>query len=77
MYVQNSRTKVAEEVGLSELAQRSQGGRQTHRRGRRMDAQGSVIGRPVKMRIVDKIVNQFERRFCFRCTGIVPPLADQ
>ena len=43
-HVQNNRSKVAEEVGRSKEA----GGRHAHRRGRRMDAHGSAIGRPVK-----------------------------
>ena len=47
--------------------------RHTHRRARRMDAQWSAIGRPVKMRTVMNIVHQFERGFCLPCTT---PLAD-
>ena len=50
------------------------GWRHTHRRGRRMDAQWSAIGRPVKNA---NIVYQFERHVCLPCTTIVPPLADQ
>ena len=50
------------------------GWRHTHRRGRRMDAQWSAIGRPVKNA---NIVYQFERHACLPCTIIVPPLADQ
>ena len=50
------------------------GWRHTHRRGRRMDAQWSAIGRPVKN---ENIVYQFERHVCLPCTTIVPPLADQ
>ena len=50
------------------------GWRHTHRRGRRMDAQWSAIGRPVKNA---NIVYQFERHICLSCTTIVPPLADQ
>ena len=46
-HVQNSRTKVAEEVGRSQVALKEAGGRHTLRRGRRMDAQWSAIGRPV------------------------------
>ena len=42
--------------------------------GRRMDAQWSAIGRPVKNA---DIVYQFERHVCLSCTTIVPPLADQ
>ena len=52
------------------------GGRHTHRRGRRMDAQWSAIGRPVKMHTVVNIMHQFNRRFCLPCTTTVPPLAD-
>ena len=52
-------------------------GRHAHRPGRRMDAQWSVIGQPVKMRIVVNIVYQSERCLCFPCTTIVPPLPDQ
>ena len=49
-----------------------------HRRGRRMDAQGFAIGRPVKMRTVVNIVYQFRRFFCLSYTTIhMPPLADQ
>ena len=48
--------------------------RHTHRRGRRMDAQWSAIGRPVKNA---NIVYQCERHVCLPCTTIVPPLADQ
>ena len=50
------------------------GWRHTHRRGRRMDAQWSAIGRPIKNA---NIVYQFERHVCLPCTTIVPPLADQ
>ena len=50
------------------------GWRHTHRHGRRMDAQWSAIGRPVKNA---NIVYQFERHVCLPCTTIVPPLADQ
>ena len=50
------------------------GWRHTHRRGRRMDAQWSAIGRPVKNA---NIVYQFQRHVCLPCTTIVPPLADQ
>ena len=50
------------------------GWRHTHRRGRRMDAQWSAIGRPVKNA---NIVYQFERHVCLPCTTIVPPLDDQ
>ena len=50
------------------------GWRHTHRRGRRMDAQWSAIGRPVKNA---NIVYQFEQHVCLPCTTIVPPLADQ
>ena len=50
------------------------GWRHTHRRGRRMDAQWSAIGRPVRNA---NIVYQFERHVCLPCTTIVPPLADQ
>ena len=50
------------------------GWRHTHRRGCRMDAQWSAIGRPVKNA---NIVYQFERYACLPCTTIVPPLADQ
>ena len=50
------------------------GWRHTHRRGRRMDAQWSAIGRPVKNA---NIVYQFERLVCLPCTTIVPPLDDQ
>ena len=50
------------------------GWRHTHRRGRRMDAQWSAIGRPVKNA---NIVYQFERHVCLPCTTIVLPLADQ
>ena len=50
------------------------GWRHTHRRGRRMDAQWSAIGRPVKNA---NIVFQFERHVCLPCTTIVPPLDDQ
>ena len=50
------------------------GRRHTHRRSRRMDAQWSAIGRPVKN---VNIVYQFERHVCLPCTTIVPPLADQ
>ena len=50
------------------------GWRHTHRRGRRMDAQWSAIGRPIKNA---NIVYQFERQVCLPCTTIVPPLADQ
>ena len=46
----------------------------THRRGHRMDAQWSAIGRPVKNA---NIVYQCERHVCLPCTTIVPPLADQ
>ena len=42
-HVQNSRTKVVEDVGRSKEA----GGRHTHRRDRRMDARWSAIGHPV------------------------------
>ena len=56
---------------------REAGGRHTHRRGRRMDAQGSAIGRPVKMRTVVNILYQFKRCFCLSCATIVPPLTDQ
>ena len=52
-------------------------GRHARHRGRRMDAQGSAIGRPVKMRTVVNIVYQFERCFCLPCTAIAPPLADK
>ena len=45
------------------------GWRHTHRRGRRMDAQWSAIGRPVKNA---NIVYQFERHVCLPCTTIVP-----
>ena len=45
------------------------GWRHTHRRGRRMDAQWSAIGRPV---INANIVYQFERHVCLACTTIVP-----
>ena len=41
----------------------------SHHRGRRMDAQGSPIGRPVKMHTAVNIVYQFERCFAF----LVPP----
>ena len=75
-HVQNSRTKVANEVGCSQVAQRRQE-EGTHRRGGRMDAQWSAIGRPVKIHTVVNIVYQFERRFCLPCTTIVPPLVDQ
>ena len=47
------------------------GWRHTHRRGRRMDAQWSVIGRPVKNA---NSVYQFERHVCLPCTTIVPPV---
>ena len=50
------------------------GWRHTHRRGRRMDAQWSAIGRPVKNA---NIVYQFERLVCLPCTTIVPPSDDQ
>ena len=50
------------------------GWRHTHRRGRRMDAQWSAIGRPVKNA---NIVYQFERLVCLPCTTIVPLLDDQ
>ena len=50
------------------------GWRHTHRRGRRMDAQWSAIGRPVKNA---NILYQFERHICLPRTTIVPPLADQ
>ena len=50
------------------------GWRHPHRRGRRMDAQWSAIGRPVKNA---NIVYQFERHVCLPCATIVPPLADQ
>ena len=50
------------------------GWRHTHRRGRRMDAQWSAIGRPVKNA---NIVYQFQRHVCLPCTTTVPPLADQ
>ena len=50
------------------------GWRHTHRRGRRMDAQWSAIGRPVKNA---NIVYQFERHVSLPCTTIVPPLDDQ
>ena len=50
------------------------GWRHIHRRGRRMDAQWSAIGRPVKN---SNIVYQFEWHVCLPCTTIVPPLADQ
>ena len=50
------------------------GWRHIHRRGRRMDAQWSAIGRPVKNA---NTVYQFERHVCLPCTTIVPPLADQ
>ena len=50
------------------------GWRHTHRRGRRMGAQWSAIGRPVKNA---NIVYQFERHVCLPCTTTVPPLADQ
>ena len=50
------------------------GWRHIHRRGRRMDAQWSAIGRPVKNA---NIVYQFERHVCLPCTTIVPPLPDQ
>ena len=50
------------------------GWRHAHRRGRRMDAQWSAIGRPVKNA---NIVFQFERLVCLPCTTIVPPLDDQ
>ena len=50
------------------------GWRHTHRRGRRMDAQWSAIGRPVKNA---NIVYQFERLVCLPCTTTVPPLDDQ
>ena len=50
------------------------GWKHRHRRGRRMDAQWSAIGRPVKNA---NIVYQFEPHICLPCTTIVPPLADQ
>ena len=50
------------------------GWRHTHRRGRRMDAHWSAVGRLVKNA---NIVYQFERHVCLPCITIVPPLADQ
>ena len=63
--------------GKQSLTGRSKesGRRHTYRPGRRMDAQESAIGRPVKMRTVINIIYQFERCFCLSCTTTVPPLA--
>ena len=52
-------------------------GRHTHRRGRRIDAHGSAIGRPVKKRTIVNIVYQIEWCLCLPCTTSVPPKADQ
>ena len=65
--------------GSRSLTDRSKeaGGGHKYRRDRRIDAHGSAIGRPVKMRTVVNIVYQFEQCFCLLCTITVPPLADQ
>ena len=76
-HVQNSRTKVAEEVGRSQVAQR----RQEEGTHIAVVAEWMHSGRPLvapwKIRTVVNIVYQFEQRLCLPCTTIVPPLADQ
>ena len=76
-HVQNSRRKVAGEVGRAQVAQR----RQEEGTHIAVVADWMHSGRPLvaswKIRTVVNIVYQFEQRFCLPCTTIVPPLADQ
>ena len=76
-HVQNSRTKVAEEVGRSQVARM----RQEEGTHIAMVAEWMHSGRPLvaplKLRTVVNIVYQLEQRFCLPCTTIVPPLADR
>ena len=76
-HVQNSRTKVAEEVGCSKVAQRRQKGgtsiavvaegRHKHCRGCRMEAQWSANGRQVIDAFCCKFSRQSGRCFCLPC----------
>ena len=74
-HVQNSRTNVAEEIGPSKEA----GGRHTHRRGRRMDAHWSAIGRPVKKCVLlwTLCINLSDASAFPDCITTVPPFADR
>ena len=67
-HVQNSRTKVAEEVGHSQVAQRRK------RKARTSPwSQNGCIGvdhwSPIKLRAVVNTVYQFERCFCLHCSS--------
>ena len=76
-HVQNSRTKVAEEVGCSKVTQRRQKGgtsiavvaewRHKHCRGCRMEAQWSPNGRQVIDAFCCKFSRQSGRCFCLPC----------
>ena len=73
-HVQNSRTKVAEEVGRSHVAQR----RQDEGTHTAVVAEWMHSGRPLVTQIKNaNIVYRFEQHVCLPCTTIVPPLADQ